>query len=189
MGRFINADGTTIFETDGGNQLNYNLYAYGLNNPINMIDEDDDIAWIAVGFALWAVYDIYVAVKEPTKENIFYAAIGVVPFGKISKSFKISKKFTTSIKAGKKYKLVKKNFVKSKKGKTTRRVLKKSKQIKKISNSYFVKRGINVHALKYEYLGRRVNISHYDLYNKDGYIWIFEKNGKGTGIKTHLRFR
>ena len=46
IGRFINADDVNILDIDQGSFLQYNLYAYCLNNPVNMVD-------ISGYFAIW----------------------------------------------------------------------------------------------------------------------------------------
>ena len=56
IGRFINADDTTILDADYENMVQYNLYAYCWNNPVNMDDQDGywpkwatNLAKVAVG--------------------------------------------------------------------------------------------------------------------------------------------
>ena len=51
---------------------------------------------------------------------------------------------------------------------------------------YLERHDINAHALKREYLGRRAQVAHYDIYISDtGQLWIFRKGGQGAGIPTH----
>ena len=42
--RFINADDMDVLEVEQGSLNQYNLYAYCLNNPVNYVDEDGNIA-------------------------------------------------------------------------------------------------------------------------------------------------
>ena len=39
IGRFINADDVDVLESEYENFLQYNLYAYCFNNPVNMSDD------------------------------------------------------------------------------------------------------------------------------------------------------
>lgn len=45
MGRFINADSLSVLLDDQDNLIEHNLYAYCLNNPVNMSDDSGYIAW------------------------------------------------------------------------------------------------------------------------------------------------
>jgi hypothetical protein len=54
-GRFINAD--SIDNSEVGTLLSHNLYAYCLNNPVNMEDPDGDIAWWIAAAATGAAID------------------------------------------------------------------------------------------------------------------------------------
>jgi hypothetical protein len=59
------------------------------------------------------------------------------------------------------------------------------KSIVKVSDSYLKKNGIDAHEFKKEYLGKKARISHYDIYkDRKGQLVIYEKGGKGSGIKT-----
>ena len=56
IGRFINADDTAVLDADYENMVQYNLYAYCWNNPVNMDDQDGywpkwatNLAKVAVG--------------------------------------------------------------------------------------------------------------------------------------------
>ena len=50
MGRFVNADTSDILEEEQNNILEHNLFAYCLNNPVNMIDSAGEIPrWIVTG--------------------------------------------------------------------------------------------------------------------------------------------
>jgi hypothetical protein len=62
-----------------------------------------------------------------------------------------------------------------------------TKNIKKISDSYLKQNGIDAHALKTEFVGKR-NIAHYDLYkdNVTNEILILKKFGKGVAQHTGL---
>ena len=48
IGRFINADDVNVLDIDQGSFLQYNLYAYCLNNPVNMTDSDGYIPFFAI---------------------------------------------------------------------------------------------------------------------------------------------
>ena len=49
IGWFINADATEILEENQDHVLQHNLFAYCLNNPVNMSDQNGDIAANIVG--------------------------------------------------------------------------------------------------------------------------------------------
>lgn len=57
MCRFINADSVDVLDEDQNNVLENNLFAYCLNNPVNMIDYDGNSA-VAIaggcGLYVWA---------------------------------------------------------------------------------------------------------------------------------------
>ena len=55
IGRFINADDVNILDVDQGSFLQYNLYAYCLNNPVNMVDTEGYAAANIVGGILGGV--------------------------------------------------------------------------------------------------------------------------------------
>ena len=56
---------------------------------------------------------------------------------------------------------------------------------KRVSDTYLKQNGIDPHMVKYEYLGRSANISHYNLYlSKEGQVIIFGGKGIGEGIPT-----
>jgi len=62
-GRYINADDTDVLEIDQDSLIENNLFAYCLNNPVNMIDKDGYIAWwitAAIGVSVFnsAIYMI-----------------------------------------------------------------------------------------------------------------------------------
>ena len=48
IGRFVSADDVSVLSVEQGNLLQYNLYAYCLNNPVNMADDSGSIAFITV---------------------------------------------------------------------------------------------------------------------------------------------
>ena len=53
--RFINADSVDVLDEDQNNVLENNLFAYCLNNPVNMVDYDGNSAVaIAGGYGLYA---------------------------------------------------------------------------------------------------------------------------------------
>ena len=49
VGRFINSDATEILEENQNHILQHNLFAYCLNNPVNMSDQNGNIAANVVG--------------------------------------------------------------------------------------------------------------------------------------------
>ena len=54
MCRFINADSVDVLDEDQNNVLENNLFAYCLNNPVNMVDYDGNSAVaIAGGYGLY----------------------------------------------------------------------------------------------------------------------------------------
>ena len=54
MYRFINADSVDVLDEDQNNVLENNLFAYCLNNPVNMVDYDGNSAVaIAGGYGLY----------------------------------------------------------------------------------------------------------------------------------------
>ena len=54
MCRFINADSVDVLDEDQNNVLENNLFAYCLNNPVNMVDYDENSAIaIAGGYGLY----------------------------------------------------------------------------------------------------------------------------------------
>ena len=54
MYRFINADSVDVLDEDQNNVLENNLFAYCLNNPVNMVDYDGNSAVaVAGGYGLY----------------------------------------------------------------------------------------------------------------------------------------
>ncbi|MBE6742812.1 MAG: RHS repeat-associated core domain-containing protein [Ruminococcaceae bacterium] len=77
-GRFLNVDDTDILLEDQDNLAEHNLFAYCLNNPVNMADDDGGIAWwiaAAVGGAAFdtAAYIIGAAVSG---QKVTWAGVG-----------------------------------------------------------------------------------------------------------------
>ena len=60
--------------------------------------------------------------------------------------------------------------------------------VKKIPENFLIRKGIDPHALKQEFLGKKAPIAHYDLYKETstGEILIFMKKGKGFPIFTGI---
>ena len=58
--------------------------------------------------------------------------------------------------------------------------------IKMVEDKFLKKNGIDAHALKEDFIGKK-NIAHYDIYtDKDtGMLWIYRKGGKGEPIPTY----
>jgi len=53
VGRFINADDASILKVEQGSPDQYNLFAYWLNNPVNMEDPNEYVPFlIVVGIAV-----------------------------------------------------------------------------------------------------------------------------------------
>ena len=99
VGRFVNADDIDVLEIDQDHLSENNLFAYCLNDPINMTDDTGHIAWwigAAIGGALFdtAAYLIGCAVtgKKATWAGVGKAAlVGAVTgvtFGAIGKGVK-----------------------------------------------------------------------------------------------------
>ncbi len=62
--------------------------------------------------------------------------------------------------------------------------------LKKLSDSYIKKNGINAHDIKKEYLGKNAIISHFDLYqSQSGQIFIFKKNSNIPPIPTYYNIK
>ena len=59
-GRFINSD---YLGGEVGRLLSHNVFAYCLNNPVNMVDPEENVAWWivggVVGFVAGAAYSYY----------------------------------------------------------------------------------------------------------------------------------
>ncbi len=113
IGRFINADDTGVLEVDQDSLIENNLFAYCLNNPVNMTDDTGEIAWFvaaAIGGALFdtAAYMIGCAISG---EKMTWAGVGKaalvgaitgVAFGAAGKvATKLIKGATTVAKTGK----------------------------------------------------------------------------------------
>jgi RHS repeat-associated protein len=111
IGRWLNADDTGVLEVDQDSLIEDNLFAYCLNNPVNMTDDDGHLAWFvaaAIGGALFdtVTYMIGCAVsgKKMTWSGVGKAAlmgaITGVAFGAIGKGFKALKTVKVAKKAG-----------------------------------------------------------------------------------------
>ena len=109
VGRFINADTTDVLEVDQDSMVENNLFAYCLNNPINMADDTGELAWFvaaAIGGALFdtAAYLIGCAVTGQKAtwagagKAALTGAITGVAFGALGKGVKA---ITTAAKATK----------------------------------------------------------------------------------------
>ena len=77
-GRFVNADDTNILLIDQNNIIETNLFAYCLNNPVNMTDDSGFIAWwigAAIGGAIFdtVTYLIGCAV---TGQKVTWSGVG-----------------------------------------------------------------------------------------------------------------
>ena len=108
-GRFINADDTGILLTDQGSLIENNLFTYCFNNPINMLDQDGEMAeqvlsnpyfWTMIAAALaplgiyaivalatigsviifaYPIYQIYKSIKSITAQNPYKKAEKALP--------------------------------------------------------------------------------------------------------------
>jgi RHS repeat-associated protein len=64
IGRFINADDTDVLGVEQGSLLQYNLFAYCLNNPVNRFDDSGNISlpnWAKVTIGAVAIAGLAVA--------------------------------------------------------------------------------------------------------------------------------
>ena len=55
IGRFLNADATWVLGVEQGTLLQYNLFAYCNNNPVNFYDPDGYLAFLAIPLIIGAV--------------------------------------------------------------------------------------------------------------------------------------
>ena len=99
IGRFINADSTEALEVDQGSLVENNLFAYCLNNPVNMSDDEGSIAWWIAAAVGGAIFDTtsYLIGAAISGEKITLAGVGKaalvgaisgVAFGAIGKGIK-----------------------------------------------------------------------------------------------------
>ena len=111
--RFINADDVSVLEEDQGSIIEHNLFAYCLNNSVNMGDKEGDVAGaLALGGVLYTVAGILCSPVTITVVGIVtviyvggkYYKVRNVKKSKKSSSIKASKKKKTSKKTSKKNK-------------------------------------------------------------------------------------
>lgn len=107
-GRFLNADDCDFLLEDDNDILDYNLYAYCGNNPVNMSDPDGEIAWwvaAALGGAAWDV-GFHVADCIINKRPVTWRGVGIsalrgavtgVAFGAVGKAISGSMSATTRL--------------------------------------------------------------------------------------------
>ena len=96
-GRFVNADDTTVVQLAQGELLEANLFAYCVNNPINMIDEDGFkaifIGVMKLGPSLIKGAKIAIAVSKKAGSKLVNIAKGL-----FSKAIKLPNTLFTSSK-------------------------------------------------------------------------------------------
>lgn len=88
VGRFINADDLAVLEIDQNNQLENNLYAYCLNNPVNHYDLEGYYAaslanpQLGVAFLASAILLAIAAYSQAAVQsiNIYFAKKKVTPY-------------------------------------------------------------------------------------------------------------
>lgn len=75
--RFINADKLDVLNVDQDSLLENNLFAYCLNNPVNMTDKDGEIAWFIAAAIGGALFDsaIYLA-SSAASGNFSWGGLG-----------------------------------------------------------------------------------------------------------------
>ena len=83
MGRFINADGQT---GKSGELLSHNMFAYCVNNPVNMEDPSGYLSWKTIGciVAAVAVVTVIAIVAPAAAPVILGAALGAISSATIS---------------------------------------------------------------------------------------------------------
>ena len=77
-GRFLNVDDTDILLEDQENLTEHNLFAYCLNNPVNMADDDGGIAWWIAAAVGGAVFDTaaYIIGAAVSGQKVTWAGVG-----------------------------------------------------------------------------------------------------------------
>lgn len=102
-GRLLNADDTDVLLEDQENLTEHNLFDYCLNNPVNMADEDGEIAWWVAAAVGGAAFDTvaYIIGASISGHKITWSGVGKAAlagattgvtlgvFGKFIKSLKI----------------------------------------------------------------------------------------------------
>ncbi|WP_169009373.1 polymorphic toxin-type HINT domain-containing protein [Faecalispora jeddahensis] len=115
-GRFLNADDTDILLEDQENLTEHNLFAYCLNNPVNMADDDGGIAWWIAAAVGGAAFDTaaYIIGATVSGQKVTWAGVGKaalagavtgVTFGAIGKIAKSLKIVTAAVKTNKSVKM------------------------------------------------------------------------------------
>ncbi|WP_051515133.1 RHS repeat-associated core domain-containing protein, partial [Fervidicella metallireducens] len=174
-GRFINAD-ALVGET--GQLLSHNMFAYCLNNPVNMEDSDGDVpkwakhtwdrfvkwnknSYKNMKWAIAATFMVTYMFYKPYIDHIILRKVSNIKFPKIGTS--------------------KSSFGKKSVGAAQYQPT----SIKMVKDNYLKKNGIDAHKLKAEVVGKN-NVSKYDIYvDKDtGQLWVYRKKGIGEGIRT-----
>ena len=95
----MNADDTDILLEDQDNLTEHNLFAYCLNNPVNMADDDGEIAWWIAAAVGGAAFDTaaYIIRAAASGQKVTWAGVGKaalagaisgVAFGAVGKGIK-----------------------------------------------------------------------------------------------------
>ncbi|HBW36731.1 MAG TPA: hypothetical protein DEF89_16075, partial [Desulfosporosinus sp.] len=206
-GRFTTAD---TFHGYAGDPQSLNLYAYCYNNPLAYVDPDghdpcycprdpvqDDIKAI-YDFLIGDDINTLLSPEASTGAKIIAGlSIGsyVVGGEVITKGLKLAGKgVKLALKAKKGMKVLEEageaadNIVIGSFGKNTVGAAENyiPKNIEMVKDKFLKKNGINAHALKEDFIGKK-NIAHHDIYvDKDsGMLWIYKKGGKGEPIPTY----
>jgi RHS repeat-associated protein len=84
IGRFVNLDNTEVLEIRQESLIEHNMYAYGLNNPVNIIDTNGNWAMlvqIVIGASLGAAIEISSQVLTQGSENINWKKVRIAALG------------------------------------------------------------------------------------------------------------
>lgn len=196
--RFLNSDDVDVLEEDQDSMIEENLFAYCLNNPVNMADDDGTVAWwiaAAVAGAAWdaAFYCVEAAVtgnfswkglgKAALKgavTGLAFGAVGkiagkAVKAVKVAKSLKNSSKISKTAKVASKLKVVSRNSTKVKRLISSASKLKYSKTALKHINS----RSYMNSTLTIQEIMRSVNPT-VDKSLKNGLKWVVQGSYRGT---------
>jgi hypothetical protein len=68
IGRFINSD--SVVSGIGGNVLGYNLFAYCLNNPMNMVDQCGNLPKFMKNAIKWVAHNIARPVVKKIQKDL-----------------------------------------------------------------------------------------------------------------------
>ena len=186
-GRFLNADN---FGGDTGSLLSHNVFAYCMNNPVNLSDPSGHFIQFLIPVAILVVRVVSVAITINSAYTACKNIYNAYQEGGASAALRQSgtealdftgKKFTAPLKLVKKSEKLLKDIT-TIGGKN----LKKARNWDKVNDSYLKEKGIDAHDLKKEAIGKKAPVSRYDIYvDKDtGELFVFLKGGKGEGVPT-----